>query len=662
MRYMKHLLAFVTFMVSVAGVFAQSKLGPRNLGQKINSRYDEVRPVYSPDGKRLYFSRINHPENKYGKQDAQEIWVYEIVNEGVWTPPKRFDVLNTGTNNAVLGVGEKGHLLLLNGVYNSSATTTIRKGLSLSQWNPATETWSTPKEVEVKGIKCKAENVTAWMSPKGNRIIIATGASPEDNSSDLVMIQKSGDEWSRPLELKGLNSSKSDFSPCLTADGHSVYFVSNREAGIYKIFKATRKDTANWNDWSVAAPVEANKYINRWQPFFTVHPSGKWALICSAEKSYGRSDIFKISLLPERVQSISGRLPEEDGVPLPPSRIKLFADGVPIDSVKFNPNGTYTAFLPEGKDYTITVEQQIHKWGGRDIMEDKHRVTLKGKIVDKDEQPYPENSYRLLINDISTNDVAVEPDGSFTLHLPPLKNKTDKYTISATFSDGHTEKIPVVSDATANMVTVDKDTEVTVRGILLDGDTGMPMTQGVTIKLPDNPNVPAAFDGAGGYEIKLPGGRKHLVSFYVPDYLAGSVPVDTRHAPEGGAITVEKILLQPLRIGQVVELTNVYFLHGVPALRKESYTQLDEVVRYFDAIPNLKAEIVSHTDNVRDEATSKNLSRKRAQAVMDYMVSKGVLKTHLVAVGMGSSKPIASNDTYAGRQHNNRVELVVLEK
>jgi outer membrane protein OmpA-like peptidoglycan-associated protein len=73
-------------------------------------------------------------------------------------------------------------------------------------------------------------------------------------------------------------------------------------------------------------------------------------------------------------------------------------------------------------------------------------------------------------------------------------------------------------------------------------------------------------------------------------------------------------------------------------------------------------EVGGHTDSVGSEAYNQGLSERRADAVRDYLMSKGVKASRLTARGYGESRPVASNDTEEGRAENRRVELVVIER
>lgn len=98
-----------------------------------------------------------------------------------------------------------------------------------------------------------------------------------------------------------------------------------------------------------------------------------------------------------------------------------------------------------------------------------------------------------------------------------------------------------------------------------------------------------------------------------------------------------------------------------------SHGILDEVVKVMNENPHVKkVRVEGHaSDEGRGEAANeynKRLSDRRAAAVMEYLVSKGIDKGKLESVGYGVEKPIAGNDTEEGREKNRRVEFNILEQ
>jgi outer membrane protein OmpA-like peptidoglycan-associated protein len=107
-------------------------------------------------------------------------------------------------------------------------------------------------------------------------------------------------------------------------------------------------------------------------------------------------------------------------------------------------------------------------------------------------------------------------------------------------------------------------------------------------------------------------------------------------------------------------LDGVNFDTGKATIRPDSFSRLDGVVDYLVHKKSVRIEISGHTDNVGNAKTNKTLSEKRAAACRDYLISKGVEASRVKAVGYGDEKPIAPNDTEAGRQQNRRIEAAEL--
>jgi outer membrane protein OmpA-like peptidoglycan-associated protein len=108
-------------------------------------------------------------------------------------------------------------------------------------------------------------------------------------------------------------------------------------------------------------------------------------------------------------------------------------------------------------------------------------------------------------------------------------------------------------------------------------------------------------------------------------------------------------------------LSDLHFETAKAIILKESYNELDELVNYLKLKTHLKIEIAGHTDS--DGAVDQNLilSQKRAEAVKNYLVNKGINANRMVAKGYGESKPIAENETLAGKALNRRTEINVIE-
>lgn len=104
-------------------------------------------------------------------------------------------------------------------------------------------------------------------------------------------------------------------------------------------------------------------------------------------------------------------------------------------------------------------------------------------------------------------------------------------------------------------------------------------------------------------------------------------------------------------------IDDLYFETGTSVIKKGPHNNLDEVVTVMEKNPKLKVEVQGYADNRGSAEFNQSLSEKRAEAVRDYIVSKGIDKDRIKAKGYGSSNPVMSNDTAEGRAKNRRVEL-----
>lgn len=109
-------------------------------------------------------------------------------------------------------------------------------------------------------------------------------------------------------------------------------------------------------------------------------------------------------------------------------------------------------------------------------------------------------------------------------------------------------------------------------------------------------------------------------------------------------------------------LEQVRFDTGKQDIRPESFPALDRVADVLKQNPNVRVVIEGHTDNVGRKAYNQKLSKNRAQAVMEYVLQKGIGADRLSSVGYGISKPIASNETAEGRARNRRVQLTPIHR
>jgi outer membrane protein OmpA-like peptidoglycan-associated protein len=98
-------------------------------------------------------------------------------------------------------------------------------------------------------------------------------------------------------------------------------------------------------------------------------------------------------------------------------------------------------------------------------------------------------------------------------------------------------------------------------------------------------------------------------------------------------------------------------------IKDKDIPQLKKAIEFIKKHKGSKIRVEGHTDSVGSDAYNQGLSQRRAKAVVDYFVAQGAVKrADISSVGYGEKKPIATNDTEAGRAQNRRVEVQILGK
>ncbi|MEQ1584605.1 MAG: OmpA family protein [Cyclobacteriaceae bacterium] len=133
-------------------------------------------------------------------------------------------------------------------------------------------------------------------------------------------------------------------------------------------------------------------------------------------------------------------------------------------------------------------------------------------------------------------------------------------------------------------------------------------------------------------------------------------------------ITLDTILvLDRKERNKIFVLENIYFGYDSADIRRDAARELDKLVVLLNDNTDLRIEMGSHTDSVASDAYNIELSQRRAESTVNYLIRKGIDPARLVAKGYGESKPIARNtnpdgtDNPAGRQRNRRTEFKILE-
>ncbi len=151
--------------------------------------------------------------------------------------------------------------------------------------------------------------------------------------------------------------------------------------------------------------------------------------------------------------------------------------------------------------------------------------------------------------------------------------------------------------------------------------------------------------------------------FVCPDRDHDGIPDNVDHCPDvvgpmdnWGCPTYKKLVIKKDKL----ELNEkLYFAWNQAVLQEVSFPVLDEVVQALNDNKGFRVQVEGHSSSEGGDERNQTLSEQRAEAVLNYLVSHGIDKERLASKGFGSSVPIDTNETIAGRENNRRVEFVV---
>jgi outer membrane protein OmpA-like peptidoglycan-associated protein len=365
------------------------------LDKNVNSQYSELNPLLSPDGKTLYFSRKNHPENIGGTSDKEDIWYSELDSAGHWQLAKNMGrkFNNEGPNfmntiQAVTPDGKSAIVLLGNRYLNNGK---MQAGVSISS-NVGGE-WTRPVALNIKDDYNYNEKANFFLTNNRKTLIMSVERDDTHGDRDLYVSFMVGRDstWTAPLNLgEVVNTAGEESAPFLASDDKTLYFSSKGFSGyggsdIY----VTRRLDDTWTNWS--EPENLGPEIN--SPledlFFNIPASSEYAYY-SRGVSDTNTDIFRIKLpivkTPEPWVTVKGKIVDKDGKPLGAKIVyERLPDGKELGIAQSNPEtGEYEIRLPAGHNYGVRAEAdgKVSESQNLDLTNAKSDQVIDGKDFD----------------------------------------------------------------------------------------------------------------------------------------------------------------------------------------------------------------------------------------------------------------------------------------
>jgi len=410
---------------------------------------------------------------------------------------------------------------------------------------------------------------------------------------------------------KGLEVAASTFSP----NGNTVYFTAWREKENYAIYTA-KKTGDKWSQPTEAGLQVNSKDFNAAQPFVTA--DGKFLLFSSDRTGgYGKYDLWYCAIR---------------------------EDGSLGQAVNFGPT-INTEDDERAPYYNVSTKKLLFSTDGRIGLGGLDFFEAEGDLVD---WSTPKN-----------------------LGYPFNSSKDDVYF---TASDEKGTRGFISSDRESSCcleVFEVKKEFLSIAGILTDCKTKLPLAQ-AKVTLSNVEGEQKIITGTDGkYTFKVDSKRPVKLLFAKDNYFSITKNYAYEELAKADTLIYRDYCISPFKLGIPIVLDNVYYEFNKADLTEPSKRVLDALVPIMEDNPEMEIELGAHTDNIGTDEYNLDLSNRRAQSCVDYLVSKGIAASRMTSKGYGESMPVAPNstgkgkkmkDNPEGRAKNRRTEFKVTKK
>ncbi|MBO4282918.1 MAG: PD40 domain-containing protein [Bacteroidales bacterium] len=203
-----------------------------------------------------------------------------------------------------------------------------------------------------------------------------------------------------------------------------------------------------------------------------------------------------------------------------------------------------------------------------------------------------------------------------------------------------------------------------LNGLTRDKDSHSPLAASIELYDVDSNRKIGDFEtneNTGKFLMSMPAGHHYHIKVSAPGYIAREEDFDI---PDSSGFQNKEIVIDLESDGSRIPegLENIEFDFDKSSLQGSvAAERLDRVADFMTRNPQVKVIIAGHTDNMGTDAYNQTLSESRAKTAVDYLVEKGIERSRMTSKGYGKTRPIDTNDTDEGRQHNRRVEFIIVK-
>lgn len=428
-------------------------------------------------------------------------------------------------------------------------------------------------------------------------------------------------KWKRITEFDFNDANHSVGHPCLSADGNTMYFVSDMVggAGGTDIYKVTKVDSG----WTT--PVNLGENINTQgnEMFPWVSPSGVLYFASNGHEGLGGLDIYQVTSMGSQFELV-----ENMGYPVNTSRDDF---GLVIDEE--SGLGFFSSDRPGGA-------------GKDDIYSFRQKQVLEGIVIDEETGDSIPNA-KIEIYDIKGLMTTLRTDDNGRFRTGVDRNRD--LMMNASAENYQESRMPISSvnfepsvpidivmklerDLSSPMYTLDGQVR-NQAGEMMDNATVRIIAQEVVTSTDANGEVKYSLAADTDYEIRVE----------KPGFVDAVYSVTTKDMPPGD-VPMEAVLA---KLSMDTALYDIFYDYDKSYLRSRSYKELDRVVSYLNRNPTVRLRLVSHADARGTRGYNNALSKERTFSAYEYLVREGISEDRLEQVWVGESKP--KNDCIDGK-------------
>ncbi|MGR3809221.1 OmpA family protein [Jiulongibacter sp. NS-SX5] len=484
----------------------------------------------------------------------------------------------------------------------------------------------------------------------------------QKKASEFALSAKENAMVISPIKMtEVLNFKAKQYFPVFTADGQQIFFTARPNEGDENIYTSKLTNGA-WD-----TPESFSELVNTDynEGTCSISADGKTMVFtsCDGRPSVGKCDLY-ITKLTENGWTEPENLGPNVNSPEWDSQPALSPDGsvLVFSSDRFGGKG--------GKDLYVTTLDGMNSWT---------KAQNLGTTVNtsRDEiSPFLHANASTLFY-ASNGQIGL---GGYDIFLTekvkggfsepynlgyPINDEKDQFSMVIA-ADGKKGYYSVEEGEAVNLFEFELPNELKekfnptfyLKGQIVDAKSGHPLMADIKLLDLSSGESLSSFtaNSDGDYLAVIP--QKGNYALYVehPDYFFKSISFSIDKVATKNSKTLD-VHLDKIEKGKAEVLNNIYFDEGSWGLKPESEVELSKLAELIWRNPNVKVEISGHTDDIGNDSDNQELSQKRAQSVVSYLIKEGLNENNLRAKGFGESQPIAPNDSEENRQLNRRIEL-----